>query len=194
MTAMALRRMIYGVLRAPRCRGFGVQSPSAYHFIRSVACERWPFFAYKDLAAKWEESRRERSLHQFYLRLANWLQPETCVMPKQRLSAVDYLKAGCNKVIILEKHPKPDLVIIDAADYIAEDGYELCRKRLSAMLKTVICVVESIYQDRNTRLLWQKIVSDPHTSACFDLYDCGLVFFDKNFAKRCYNIILPCPR
>ena len=35
--------------RINHCRGFGVQSPSAYAFIRYVVNEHYPYYAYEDL-------------------------------------------------------------------------------------------------------------------------------------------------
>ena len=43
-----LPHFIRRLSRIPRSRGFGVQSPWAYRFVRSVACERRPYYAYED--------------------------------------------------------------------------------------------------------------------------------------------------
>ncbi|MCQ2255870.1 MAG: hypothetical protein MJZ29_10265, partial [Bacteroidaceae bacterium] len=59
------------LLRAPRTRGFGVQSPTDYHFIRHVVCQKQPYYAYRTLESKTAHlSKREVEILRFYLRLA----------------------------------------------------------------------------------------------------------------------------
>lgn len=63
------------LLRAPRTRGFGVQSPTDYHFIRHVVCQKQPYYAYKEHENKTTHlSKREVEILRFYLRLANYVQ------------------------------------------------------------------------------------------------------------------------
>ena len=58
--------------RIDKCRGFGIQSPTDYAFVRYVVNEHWPYYAYETLKAN---SWLERKLGRLYLRLANWRQP-----------------------------------------------------------------------------------------------------------------------
>ena len=58
------------------CRGFGIQSPWAYSLVRYVINEHFPYYAYAGLYARFPEADIvRRKLGQFYLRLANYVQP-----------------------------------------------------------------------------------------------------------------------
>ena len=61
--------------RINHCRGFGVQSPSAYAFIRYVVNEHYPYYAYEDLRKQHADVSGVRlKLCRLYLRLANYAQ------------------------------------------------------------------------------------------------------------------------
>ena len=47
-----VKRWLIWIYRWRHCRGFGVQSPTDYSFIRYVINEHYPYYAYKDLAEK----------------------------------------------------------------------------------------------------------------------------------------------
>ena len=47
-----IKRYIIWLRRMSYSRGFGVQSPSAYRFIRYVISEHYPYYAYADLRKK----------------------------------------------------------------------------------------------------------------------------------------------
>ncbi len=49
--------------RCGYCRGFGVQSPSAYSFIRYVINEHYPYYAYQELQEQFPQlNRREHKV------------------------------------------------------------------------------------------------------------------------------------
>ena len=60
-----LERLWIWITRLACCRGFGIQSPSAYSFVRYVVNEHYPYYAYADLAASFPQlGRRERKFNQ----------------------------------------------------------------------------------------------------------------------------------
>ena len=62
--------------RCGYCRGFGVQSPSAYSFIRYVINEHYPYYAYQELQEQFPQlNRREHKVGRLLLRLSNHWQP-----------------------------------------------------------------------------------------------------------------------
>ena len=67
--------MFQCLLRIPRSRGFGVQSPTDYHFLRHVIRQKLPYYAYAQLADKTKMlTKREVEILHFYFRLANYVQ------------------------------------------------------------------------------------------------------------------------
>ena len=62
--------------RIAYCRGFGIQSPSAYRFVRYVINEHYPYYAYADLQKRVPvESRVALRLLRLCLRVVNEVQP-----------------------------------------------------------------------------------------------------------------------
>ena len=55
--------------RISHCRGFGIQSPTDYRFVRYVVNEHWPYYAYESLGQNDDWLRRKLGL--LYFRLAN---------------------------------------------------------------------------------------------------------------------------
>ena len=80
--------------------GYGVHSPFAYNFIKSVVYERGQYYAYPALAAaRRKAAGEERELtprsHRLLFRVANFVQPASAavVSPHGALSAA-YIQAG----------------------------------------------------------------------------------------------------
>ena len=69
------KKGIYPLLwlrRIRHSRGFGVQSPTAYSFIRYVINEHYPYYAYSELAEQFPSTGWcERKLFRLYLRIAS---------------------------------------------------------------------------------------------------------------------------
>lgn len=76
-----LRRGVLWMSRAKYCRGFGIQSPWAYRFVRYVVNEHYPYYAYDDLRPLFPHlSKRERRVCELYLRIANHQQADEAVL------------------------------------------------------------------------------------------------------------------
>ena len=69
-----MNRYLVWLSRIHCCRGFGIQSPTDYAFVRYVVNEHWPYYAYDVLR---DDDWLREKLGRLYMRLANWRQP-TC--------------------------------------------------------------------------------------------------------------------
>ena len=49
-------------------------------------------------------------------------------------------------------------------------------------------ILEGIYNVKHSKELWKEIVDDDRTGITYDLYDCGIVFFDKKKYKQNYIV------
>ena len=67
-----LKRCLVWLSRIHRCRGFGIQSPTDYSFVRYVINEHWPYYAYQQFNS---DDWLVEKLGHLYFRLANWRQP-----------------------------------------------------------------------------------------------------------------------
>lgn len=58
--------------RIGKSRGFGIQSPWAYSFVREVIMEKWPYYAYDDIDRTCSD-KKERKYRKLYLRVENFV-------------------------------------------------------------------------------------------------------------------------
>ena len=167
-----VRRWGVWIRRVHRCRGFGIQSPTDYSFVRYVINEHWPYYAYDQLNGDdWLTSK----LGRLYFRLANWRQPSTMIQDEYQR----YWQAGCIETNFVPIINKVELARVLVEDY---DGWEAL---LSKCDQKSVIVVEGIWRDWER---WHKLEADENTGVTFDLYYCGIVFFDKNRFKQNYII------
>ena len=93
-----IKRGMVWLQRIRHSRGFGVQSPWAYHFIIDVIYGHFPQTRYKELERQvFGLGQVQRKLCRLYLRIANHLQPQTIVDYGSTTTAYrNYFKAGCH--------------------------------------------------------------------------------------------------
>ena len=51
-----------------------------------------------------------------------------------------------------------------------------------------LLIIENIKRDKITRKFWKQVVEDNRTFVTYDLYYCGVVFFDSNKCKCNYKV------
>ena len=169
--------------RIHRCRGFGIQSPTDFSFVRDVVNEQGPYYAYGEvgLADDW----LHRKLGRLYLRLANYVQPDVIA---DLAGYTDYLSAGCRKASITS-HPSEATgrcvsgnsltsLIIARADDVSPTLLSQCGE------KTML-VVEDIGHHKE---LWHEVEQWPAVTIAFDLYYCGIATFNPQRAKQHYIV------
>ena len=166
------KRMMVWLRRIGHCRGFGIQSPTDYRFVRSVVNERCPYYAYESLGR--DDDWLKRKLGRLYFRIINDRQPAVVV---DWLGVDEYLKAGCRTAQIVKSTDRIELAFLPIQmDY--QGLFNLCDD-------SSVVVFQDIYRNKP---LWHCIEYDPRTSVTFDLYYCGVVFFDKKRAKQNYIV------
>lgn len=186
--------------RIRHCRGFGVQSPSAYAFIRYVVNEHYPYYAYAELRKAFPAlPRGRRKLYELYMRLANHMQATHCHTNKDTGGDMEsYVRAGCHHTSITalppmmsdatqrahhQPHPTPLMAIVEANEQAAE----WAPLYLAQAPEGSVLVVEGIGQTAEAKALWHKVQSSPASSVCFDLHYCGIAFKDKRY-KQSYIV------
>ena len=167
-----MKRWIIWLSRIHHCRGFGIQSPTDYAFVRYVVNERWPYYAYARLTS---DDWLKQKLGRLYFRLANYRQP-AAMLPD---SYQAYWQAGCKRVRFINELSTVELARLEIED---TDGYE---RMLPKCHEGSVMVVEGIYRDPQR---WRAIVQDERVGVTFDLYYCGIIFFDNKRYKQHYII------
>lgn len=178
-TMQRLKHFLVWLSRLRHCRGFGIQSPTDYWLVRYVINEHWPYYHYLTLGQ--EDDWFRQKLGRLFFRLANWRQPRLVISDGWH----DYLKAGCQRAVVVSlpdwDEQTPDLMVLPMGD-----GFRDCLTRLyNKVNEQTVLVVEGIKRDVD---VWRDVVADERTGVTFDLYYCGIVFFDKKRTKQHYII------
>ena len=196
-----IRRFIVWVRRARYSRGFGVQSPWAYRFIRYVVNEHYPYYKYEQLDKQVNRiDRRTRKLCKLYFRLSNYQQPHTFVDCYPASSCYKtYVTAGCQKAryykVTKETTEEKILQIFsNVGEYsivrvlLIENYRLLIDKALDYLSSTCVLVIENIKRDKEVKAYWAELVSDTRTGISFDLYYCGVLFLNRDMLKQSYVV------
>lgn len=196
-----IRRFIVWVRRARYSRGFGVQSPWAYRFIRYVVNEHYPYYKYEQLDKQVNRiDRRTRKLCKLYFRLSNYQQPHTFVDCYPASSCYKtYVTAGCQKAryykVTKETTEEKILQIFsNVGEYsivrvlLIENYRLLIDKALDYLSSTCVLVIENIKRDKEVKAYWAELVSDTRTGISFDLYYCGVLFLNRDMVKQSYVV------
>lgn len=182
--------------RSRHSRGFGVQSPWAYRFIRYVVNEHYPYYAYDDLSRLYEGYPKQiQKLCRLYFRIANFWQAEQ-VLDYSAASENDvirlygtFMKMGCNKLEVVPVHHAGDFSCVRLMRLSVEGNYwQVFEKAVSLANASTMIIVEQIKRDKESRTFWKSIVDDARCISTFDLYYCGIIFFDKKRYKENYVV------
>ena len=196
-----IKRSVVWLRRAQYSRGFGVQSPWAYKFIRYVVNEHYPYYKYAQLKQQvYGINKRVRKLCRLYFRIANFQQPH---------SFIDYLPfSSCYKIYTLAGAKKTlyQLISQDTTPesytrILAEVGdnsivrvslrcnyREFIDKAIDLLPSTSVLILEHIKRNKETEAYWKSLVVDDRTGITFDLYYCGLIFLNKTMIKQDYIV------
>ena len=167
-----IKRLIVWLSRIHRCQGFGIQSPSDFSFVRNVVNEHWPYYAYDDLK---DDDWLRQKLGRLFFRLANWRRPKKMLHDEYE----KYWQAGCRQIRFTDDIATVELVRLKV------DDLNLYEALLPHCDEHSVMIVEDICDNWSR---WHDIERDERTGMTFDLYYCGIVFFDKKRYKHHYTI------
>lgn len=189
-----VQRYLHWLRRIKYCRGFGVQSPSAYRFIRYVINEHYPYYAYDELRK--ELTRLDsltRKCMELYFRVANFRQASLWLDFCERNDVIaTYVGRGCHATQVRR--------ITDLRQITADDRIEVLRICPTAGSEAVLeaalqqaddhtlFIIEDIGYNDTAKRMWQKLLESDITSVSYDLYYLGIVFFDRKRYKNNYIV------
>lgn len=196
-----IKRFIVWLRRVRYSRGYGVQSPWAYRFIRYVVNEHYPYYKYEQLDKQVNGiDKRTRKLCKLYFRLANYQQPHTFVDCYPASSCYkNYVNAGCQKVhyqkMTNELTEEDCLRLFSNVGEnsmvripLIEDYRSLVDKVLEHLPSSSVIIIENIKRNKETGAYWSELVSDSRTGVSFDLYYCGVLFLNNDMVKQSYIV------
>ena len=203
---LTLRRPFISLSRFRHRCGYGVHSPFAFSLITQVIYESTPYYKYKDLAVEQKKLASQKDKNWKYeskkvkrllFRLVNYTQPDTIVDAGRLAASSLYLKAGKEGAdytsaselseLFLEAGVPVDFLYLH--DYrnpeFVEEVFRICAARTA---KKSIFVVEGIRYTPQMKKLWKCMMQDEKVGITFDLYDIGILFFDKTKIKQDYIV------
>ena len=191
MVGYYLKRIILWVFRIGYSRGFGVQSPSAYSFLRYVVNEHYPYYAYQNLKDEsGAVSPLITKLSRLYFRMANYSQSEFWYDYKANNDIYQrYVVAGCKSTSFISFDEVNEIDSFQIARMSLSGDYEKVYNQLASIANNdSLLIIENIKRDKITRKFWKQVVEDNRTFVTYDLYYCGVVFFDSNKCKCNYKV------
>ncbi len=203
---LALARPFIWLCRFRHRRGYGVHSPFAFDLITQVFFQKTPYYRYGELHIEEKKMASQRNNHWSYeskkvkrllFRLVNYAQPATIVdfgtisasslYLKSGKIAADYTAASEVSELFLESNVPVDFLYLH--DYrhpeLVKQVFNVCASRVA---NRSIFVVEGIHYSKAMKMLWKDMESDERTGISFDLYDLGILFFDKTKIKQAYIV------
>lgn len=189
-----VQRYLHWLRRIKYCRGFGVQSPSAYRFIRYVINEHYPYYAYDELRKELPRlDSLTRKRMELYFRVANFRQASLWLDFCERNDVIaTYVGRGCHATQVRR--------ITDLQQITADDRIEVlricpsagCEALLEAALQQAddhtLFIIEDIGYNDTAKRMWQKLLESDLTSVSYDLYYLGIAFFDRKRYKANYVV------
>ncbi len=196
----ALSRICVWISRIGYCRGFGIQSPWAYSFVRYVINEHYPYYAYGKLRRKFSRrSVSERKMGELYFRLANFLQPSRVLFlfpSDDRLLGFrrKYISSGCSRCEFAEiekldgswaeANSRP-LLVCCASSLVSAD---MIMSMVGRLRKGDMILIEDIKDNKDSRMMWRELRNRLSGALMFDLFYCGIIYVDADRYMQHFKI------
>lgn len=202
--ALCLKRPFIWLSRFRHRCGYGVHSPFAFGLITDVVYEKMPYYAYSSLKKEQKKKVKElgwrkgtRKVNRFLFRLVNRVQPETIVevgcpsasslyLQAAKPSA-GYLFASDLSELFLDAGVPVDFLYLndDRNPELMEEIFRICVRRTTPQS---VFVLHGIHYSKAMKALWKRLQANEQVGITFDLYDVGLLFFDKTKIKQHYIV------
>ena len=172
-------------------RGFGVQSPSAYSFIRYVLTEHYPYYAYDELKMRFKSfDHATKKKGRLYFRLANYAQASHWFdyhSAKQPYAA--YVHEGCRKTVFqaIDGKTIPNAFRI-ARLSMTEDYQAVYEALCKVATDDSILILEGINDNKDTKAFWKCVQESQKATRTYDLFLCGIIVFDTSKHKHHYIV------
>lgn len=172
-------------------RGFGVQSPSAYSFIRYVLTEHYPYYAYDELKMRFKSfDHATKKKGRLYFRLANYAQASHWFdyhSAEQPYAA--YVHEGCRKTVFqaIDGKTIPNAFRI-ARLSMTEDYQAVYEALCKVATDDSILILEGINDNKDTKAFWKRVQESQKATRTYNLFLCGIIVFDTSKHKHHYIV------
>lgn len=193
---LRFKRAIIWLRRIGHGRGFGVQSPNDYHFLRNVINEHYPYYKYDDLRdTVTYEDKYSRKICQLCFRLSNHAQADFFLDINTNNEAVrEYVLAACKKTKAIKASLPADLPEAwQGKTFFVWCAYHpgiepLISKVVQQSGERSVIVVDRIYENSETLDFWNALADDSHITIAYDLYHTGILLKESRRYKKKYYV------
>jgi hypothetical protein len=209
------KRLRVWLCRWRRVRGFGVQSPSSYRFVRYVINEHDPYYDYLDLREELHQlDTFSRKLGELFFRLSNYCQAPSMMLCGTVPDYADaYIGRGCHHTEVVRCRRLEDVKLSfdsfgesfsdarkprESSKKASQPGWAIVSLEscgvdwveylVSKARPETVLVLLGIYQSRASKRLWKRLQSDARVVITYDLYYCGILMFDTTKSKENFKI------
>lgn len=191
-----LRRAFIWLSRVGYCRGFGIQSPTDYRFVRYVINEHAPYYQYEALDHSFDFLDADmRRLCRLYFRLANYCQANCFldITPDNNAYAA-YVTAGCRKSeVVTVTKPLPQISVSASQKILVrctlnEVDVSYIHNIMNVAGEGSVVILQDIHKNRRSLKEWKTLFDNNRVGAAYDLFYCGIIILDKRRYKKKYII------
>ena len=186
------------VYRLRHNKGFGVQSPWAFHFVMHVLREgKHTYYCYPQLDETAHKGGEYSAAHcRRLFRISNFVEPRNIITFADTKSiAQASLSAGRIKAPV---HPYKSLQELKnnmhsigtiGLMHIAPTAHyaQAVQVALPPVDNKSTIIVAGIHSNKHIREWWKQIVAHPSVVISMDLYSAGILFFDTKYKKQHYT-------
>ena len=188
-----------------RC-GYGVHSPFAFNLITQVIYQRTPYYKYSALLeaeSRWERQgpttipNESLKVKRLLFRLVNHARPAVIVDAGTPTPASLYLQAGKTdaRLISIQQMEELPPEMKETVGFLYLHAWnrpdfveEIFQRCIPHATRQSVFVISGIGYTTRMRALWKKLRCNPQVGITFDLYDMGILFFDRTMNKQDYTV------
>ncbi len=212
------------IQRIKHNKGFGVQSPAAFHFVTHVLRNKEQYYIYPELDNVAIATGEYSPVHcRRLFRITNYMQPCNIILYNAgKGCGACALSAGKSNVPLhiisnnTEIHPDAKRFLRNRDfKYTNNNPFDVLKKRLNEekvigllhitpddrlpdvidvatkhVNRHSVIIVEGIHYNKTVLEQWEEITRDSKSIVTFDLYSMGIIFFDNEYKKQHYTLLL----
>ncbi|MDD4760139.1 MAG: hypothetical protein WCR53_00600 [Bacteroidaceae bacterium] len=183
-------------------KGFGVQSPFAYHFICDIINGDGEYYAFRELRAErhglfHRASGNSLKMDKLLFRLANFAHPDTIFAPERGMDlGRRYLSEGCTSAALYVFRDTYDLrntlSLVKNVGLLYLDASSDCdtvfKMAFPFLSPKSLVIIKDIHRNDHMRNFWNSLKEDPRIILSFDIFYAGILLFDHKYVKQHYIV------
>lgn len=204
----SLHRIYVTICRLRASWGFGVHSPNVYGLLTDVLRERRPYYAYESIERLSSAAGRDGCsvrVNKLLFRLVNRFRPEhvlevgdgdgcgrACMSMARRATSVSVMDEKAKDIstsrLTVELGEGRKIGFLHITQTAA--FREIYEAALPLVDEKSLFIIEGVRLTKEMCAWWKQVEQDARTGITIDLYDVGLVFFDRKCPRRNYRFNL----